>query len=81
MRTKGEWIAWGVLLAAWIGLAVYLLATKERPLCDPHDPTLAVRLGQGQGAKEVGVVYLNWEQARKTQVELKDWVRRYGKCP
>jgi hypothetical protein len=77
---RSGWIAWGLVVAAWLGVLVYLITTRERPLCDPKDPTLAVRLAQGGGPKEPGVIYLNWQQARMTQAGLDEWVRRYSRC-
>ena len=81
MTPRLVWVvAWVVLTVMWIGLVAYLAGGRDKPLCEPKD-NVVVRLAQPKGATEVGVIYLDFAEARVTRDGLDVWLHRYGRCP
>lgn len=78
--TRIGWIAWVVLVGAWVGVTVYLITTADKPLCAPTS-NVVLKLAQNKGATEVGVVYLNFNDAKDTRDGIDLWLHRYGQCP
>lgn len=80
MRKAGWWVAWVLLLGAWIGLAMYLIVSADKPLCPPTENVM-LKIAQNNGATEVGVVYLNFTAAKVARDGIDIWLHQHGQCP
>lgn len=78
--SRTGWVAWVALAAAWVGLVAYQIGHREKALCAPAGLNVVLKVTQNTGNKELGVVYLNYVNAKATRDSLTKWLYQYSQC-